>query len=282
MTHRDANFAGTTSNSTMARLAILALAAAAAAEPYTPCAGVAPKWCADWPTDNEPFYNCSGSSELTVDECSAWQDVYDDLGLKAGSVCKESRNDPCGCDGGGGHHQSVNYCRGGQIYSLGMSGNRGMNGTLSPSLAKLTGLRYLDLNNNALAGPIPDLTPLEHLETLDLGGNRIPNGHDGLTGSVPDWLGNMSQLVYLDLALNKLTGSIPGTIASMSKLRTLYLYDNQLRHQVPELPFERYRYCGIGNSKGEAGGRNVFCEPLPKGAKGCHEEGPVRTSGVAC
>ena len=61
-----------------------------------------------------------------------------------------------------------------------------MNGTLSPSLGKLTGLIFLNLNNNALSGPVPDtLDELTELEELDLGGNKKPNNGDGLTGEIP-------------------------------------------------------------------------------------------------
>lgn len=67
---------------------------------------------------NAPFYNCSGSSELTADECAAWQDVFDGLGLKPRSACGDSRTDPCACHDGAGEHQSVVYCKGGQIYSM--------------------------------------------------------------------------------------------------------------------------------------------------------------------
>ena len=55
-------------------LATVPLAAAAA------CSGSPPHWCANWKEPNEPFYNCSGSSELDPVQCTAWQELYDKNG----------------------------------------------------------------------------------------------------------------------------------------------------------------------------------------------------------
>ena len=92
-------------------------------------------------------------------------------------------------------------------------------------------------------------------------------------------LASLSSVTYIDLALNKLTGAIPAAFCGMKKLHTLYLYDNHLRGDVPALPFDQYRYCGIGTSK-KTGTGNLFCTPLPKGALACNREGPVKTTGA--
>ncbi|KAJ0967647.1 hypothetical protein J5N97_024564 [Dioscorea zingiberensis] len=73
-----------------------------------------------------------------------------------------------------------------------------LQGTISPSLANLSFLAYLDLSNNSLQGPIPDQ------------------------------LDQLRRLRYVNLGLNQLSGSIPASIFNMSVLTTLYLNDNIL------------------------------------------------------
>ena len=93
----------------------------------------------------------------------------------------------------------------------------------------------------------------------------------------------MTELHALDMALNKLNGTIPASIGRLQKLSILYLYNNQLSGKIPQLDFESYSYCGIGNGgpvasrRGE--NRNRWCTPLPPGAKACSEEGGLCTDG---
>jgi hypothetical protein len=47
--------------------------------------------------------NCTGgpmSANLPLEECEAWQDLFDATGGSGWSNCKASRTDPCGCDMG--------------------------------------------------------------------------------------------------------------------------------------------------------------------------------------
>ena len=58
--------------------------------------------------------------------------------------------------------------------------------------------------------------------------------NNGLTGSIPPEIGNLTNLTYLGLWNNQLTGSIPPEIGNLSNLTGLLLYDNQLTGQIPE------------------------------------------------
>ena len=52
--------------------------------------------------------------------------------------------------------------------------------------------------------------------------------NNGLDGPIPGSLGNLSNLVDLDLDFNELSGPIPGPLGDLSNLRTLRLRANQL------------------------------------------------------
>ena len=61
---------------------------------------------------------------------------------------------------------------------------------------------------------------------LRLGGN-------GLTGSIPFELGNLTNLQFLSLAQNELTGPLPGALGDLVNLTELYVQDNRLSAAIP-------------------------------------------------
>ena len=81
---------------------------------------------------------------------------------------------------------------------------------------------------------------------IDLGG---PFGN-GLTGSIPDEIGQLSELVRLDLSGNDLGGSLPGRIFDLAKLEELRLSDTGLcvpRSQWSSgSPFDSLPGAGVG------------------------------------
>jgi len=56
----------------------------------------------------------------------------------------------------------------------------------------------------------------------------------GLTGSIPDSIGNFTRLNYLRLSFNQLTGNIPASIGNLKQLSLLYLHFNQLSGPIPD------------------------------------------------
>tara|TARA_B100000131_G_scaffold197709_1_gene190025 strand:- start:1919 stop:3478 length:1560 start_codon:yes stop_codon:yes gene_type:complete len=79
-----------------------------------------------------------------------------------------------------------------------------------------------------ISGSIPDeIGNLESLEFLWLEDNQ-------LTGPIPSSIGDLSNLKYLILHFNELTGPIPPSIGNLSNLEILKLDNNQLTGHIPD------------------------------------------------
>ena len=85
----------------------------------------------------------------------------------------------------------------------------------------------LILEFNGLTGTIPDeLGELTNLTQLSLNRNN-------LTGTIPTQLGNLTNLQRLDLSVNGLTGTIPDELGNLTNLRPLSLDQNNLTGSIP-------------------------------------------------
>ena len=85
----------------------------------------------------------------------------------------------------------------------------------------------LNLSDNGLTGTIPTaLGDLSNLQELYLWGNE-------LTGPIPAELGNLSSLQILSLQNNNLSGEIPAALGNLASLQELILYDNPLTGPIP-------------------------------------------------
>ncbi len=85
----------------------------------------------------------------------------------------------------------------------------------------------LNLGSSGLTGEIPEsIGNLTNLTDLRLQGNQ-------LTGSIPQEIGNLTNLTELRLYNNELTDSIPPDIGNLTNLNTLMLHDNQLTGSIP-------------------------------------------------
>ncbi|XP_038970740.1 receptor kinase-like protein Xa21 [Phoenix dactylifera] len=127
----------------------------------------------------------------------------------------------------------------------------GLAGTISPSVANLTFLRRLSLQENKLDGSIPqELGHLHRLRLLNLSVNslhgQIPSslgncrhlisldlGKNLLNGQVPHELGSLHQLIDLVLQTNNLTGAMPTSLANLSSLDNLDLSHNMITGGIP-------------------------------------------------
>ncbi|KAG6554130.1 hypothetical protein Mapa_004046 [Marchantia paleacea] len=169
-----------------------------------------------------------------------------------------------------------------------------MNGTLSPSLSKLTYLKELHLDQNNLTGEIPpELGQLSSLRVLNLEDNllfgRIPRelgnlsslqylnlGSEGywFNGTIPEELGQLTDLEFLNFGSlnnfgmediyhgydpNTLRGPIPRSLANCTKLRYLDFYGNSyLTGSIPE------DYGRLSNLEYLSFEQNLFTGPVPR------------------
>ncbi|OIW09597.1 hypothetical protein TanjilG_28196 [Lupinus angustifolius] len=96
------------------------------------------------------------------------------------------------------------------------------------SLTNCTKLQVLDLNLNNFGGSLPSSVAnfSNQLNQFYIGGNQI-------TGTIPEGLGNLINLIGFDLEFNLLKGSIPASFGKFQKMQSLTLNVNKLSGQIP-------------------------------------------------
>uniref|UniRef100_A0A0D9V2N4 non-specific serine/threonine protein kinase n=1 Tax=Leersia perrieri TaxID=77586 RepID=A0A0D9V2N4_9ORYZ len=131
-------------------------------------------------------------------------------------------------------------------------------GPLPDSLGNMTALQVLDLqNNDNITGMFPStLKNLCNLQEIiftqtNLGGDiteqmgRLPRcawdklrklhlDATNMTGNLPDWLGNLTNLTGLSVSRNQLSGAVPLGLGSLTKLTVLYLSQNNFSGVISE------------------------------------------------
>jgi len=95
---------------------------------------------------------------------------------------------------------------------------------------------------------------IENTTELDL-------GSQGLTGSIPPEIGDLTNLRHLYLYNNQLTGSIPSEIGNLTNLTYLRLSSNQLTGEIPE------SICDLNLNWSSSSSFNItnnqLCPPYP-------------------
>ncbi|CAL9066544.1 unnamed protein product [Musa banksii] len=110
-------------------------------------------------------------------------------------------------------------------------GGNDLHGFFPDSVTKLTSLRALDLSGSVFQDGFMQVAPISNLCQLQiLYLSQVPI--NDLSGSFPDWLGNIKNLKSLDLSFNSLYGSVPASIGNLSLLQHLYLDSNDLNGTI--------------------------------------------------
>lgn len=138
----------------------------------------------------------------------------------------------------------ANWGTGVPLKRVNLRGNQIAQG-IPPKLFQISSLESLDLGDNRLTGPIPDVSRLTNLKTLRLDRNNLTGtipaglgtlrnltqlflGGNALTGSVPGEIGNLTGLTALDVSRNPLQGSLPQSLANLTTLQAFWYRDTQL------------------------------------------------------
>ena len=124
-----------------------------------------------------------------------------------------------------------------RLTTLNLRSNQ-LGGSIPGSLGRLTRLTVLNLHSNDLGGDMPDLsrTMLEELYLANNYDDMVEGS--GLTGPVPAWLNDVTNMRELWLWGNRLSGTIPD-LSGMTSLQKLKLAGNNLTGGIPavsELP----------------------------------------------
>ncbi|ESR40312.1 hypothetical protein CICLE_v10024863mg [Citrus x clementina] len=132
-------------------------------------------------------------------------------------------------------------------------------GFIPSTFGNLRNLKRLGLNNNHLTSLTLELSFLsslsncKYLEFIDLSSNSIDGilsrksvgnlSHSlkifdmsdcNVSGSIPEEIGNLTNLIGFYLGGNNLNGSIPITLGKLQKLQVLYFPDNKLEGSIPD------------------------------------------------
>ncbi|KAL6320751.1 hypothetical protein AAG906_008751 [Vitis piasezkii] len=128
-----------------------------------------------------------------------------------------------------------------------------IHGPIPSGLRNMTSLRFLDLSYNNFASPIPDwlyhITSLEHLNLASL--NIESNNFHGI---LPNDIGNLTSITYLDLSYNALEGDVLRSLGNLCTFQLSNLSYDRPRKSLEFLSLRGNKLSGsfpdtLGNVK---------------------------------
>ncbi|KAI9083481.1 hypothetical protein K1719_034423 [Acacia pycnantha] len=131
-----------------------------------------------------------------------------------------------------------------------------LSGKIPSFIGNWTKILYMDMEGTGMEGPIPStislLTNLKELRISDLKGTTtmaFPNlkslerlilRNCLITGPIPMYIGEMTNLRTLDLSFNMLAGSIPDSFQNLNLINHMFLTNNSLSGAIPEWVLQKY------------------------------------------
>ncbi|KAJ4728617.1 Receptor-like protein [Melia azedarach] len=150
----------------------------------------------------------------------------------------------------------------------------GLQGTFPSSIGNLINLLHLDISYNNLKGELPSTSigNLRSLSYLDLSEVKISPSiplalmnlssltflslsecglHFCLSGTLSSSIGNLTELLHLDISYNNFKGEIPSVFMNLTQLTILYLLDNQLTGPIPSwlTNMNKLSYLSLGSNQ---------------------------------
>jgi len=103
----------------------------------------------------------------------------------------------------------------------------GLTGTFPQKIFQIRTLSVIDLYDNPnLRGFFPDYSLSESLHSIVL-------SNTSFSGALPHTIGNMTNLILLDLSFCQLYGTLPNSLSNLTQLSSLYLDHNNLSGSIP-------------------------------------------------
>ncbi|XVF78746.1 hypothetical protein PTKIN_Ptkin14bG0160500 [Pterospermum kingtungense] len=113
---------------------------------------------------------------------------------------------------------------------------------------------FSDVSNNTLNGILPT-----YFGNLSTSLQQIFASDSELGGNIPLEIGNFSNMLLLELSINKISGSIPETIRGLRSAQGLNLLQNELQGSIPENICALERLYGLGLSFNKLNGPIPTC-----------------------